>query len=196
MSTKDKILETSIKLFSELGYEGTSMMQVAEAVGIKKPSLYAHFDSKEKIFISTVEKVAVEYVNFISETINDLKDNSTEDKLLNLLQTTYRVYNSDDHLGEFFYRFVLFSPSNLKNQVREIIKDSDRKLHILLQKIIEDGKQHNELDPELSSESVLRSYLCIFNNIDVDARYYSLKGKELDKHLLMIWEVFWRGVKY
>lgn len=48
--TKQKILDVSLDLFSLNGYEATSMSQIAEAVGIKKASLYAHYASKKEIF--------------------------------------------------------------------------------------------------------------------------------------------------
>ena len=49
MSTKDKILEEALTLFAEKGYDGTGVDQIAEAVGIKAPSLYKHFKGKEDI---------------------------------------------------------------------------------------------------------------------------------------------------
>ena len=40
MSTKEKILEAALTLFAENGYDGTSVEQIANAIGIKAPSLY------------------------------------------------------------------------------------------------------------------------------------------------------------
>ena len=48
MSTKEKILEDSLTLFSKQDYDGTSVEQIAQAVGIKAPSLYKHFKGKEE----------------------------------------------------------------------------------------------------------------------------------------------------
>ena len=49
MTTRDRILEEALRLFSEKGYDGTSVESIAEAVGIKAPSLYKHFKGKEDI---------------------------------------------------------------------------------------------------------------------------------------------------
>ena len=49
MKTKDKILHSALTLFSQNGYEKSSMEQIADSVGIKAPSLYKHFRSKEDI---------------------------------------------------------------------------------------------------------------------------------------------------
>ena len=55
MSIKLKILEEALVLFSDIGYEGTSMRRLAQSVGIKAASLYNHFDSKEAILRELVE---------------------------------------------------------------------------------------------------------------------------------------------
>ena len=48
-NTKNEILEAALNLFSTHGYEATSILQIAEAVGIRKASLYSHFTSKQEI---------------------------------------------------------------------------------------------------------------------------------------------------
>ena len=59
--TKQKILEKALELFSESGYDSVSVGQIAEAVGIKAPSLYNHFQSKRAIFEAIVEATASQY---------------------------------------------------------------------------------------------------------------------------------------
>lgn len=48
--TKQRILEKSLELFSTKGYDAVSVGEIAKAVGIKAPSLYNHFPSKQAIF--------------------------------------------------------------------------------------------------------------------------------------------------
>ena len=52
-NTKQKIIETALTLFSERGYDAVSVGEIAEAVGIKAPSLYNHYPSKQAIFETT-----------------------------------------------------------------------------------------------------------------------------------------------
>ncbi len=53
-STKERLFEVALDLFAQKGFDAVSMREIAEAVGIKKASLYSHFSSKddllEKIF--------------------------------------------------------------------------------------------------------------------------------------------------
>ena len=55
ISTKQAILETALDLFSVHGYEATSISQIADAVGIRKASLYSHFESKQEILDALLE---------------------------------------------------------------------------------------------------------------------------------------------
>ena len=60
-NTKQEILEASLELFSVQGFEATSISQIAGAVGIRKASLYSHFESKQAILDALVEEVLEQY---------------------------------------------------------------------------------------------------------------------------------------
>lgn len=55
--TKERILTEALRLFSENGYAAVSVGQIAEAVGIKAPSLYKHYKSKRDIFDSILRRM-------------------------------------------------------------------------------------------------------------------------------------------
>lgn len=61
MTTKERILDAALTLFSEKGYANVFVGQIAEAVGIKAPSLYKHFKSKQDIFDAILEDVRSGY---------------------------------------------------------------------------------------------------------------------------------------
>ena len=56
-NTKDQILEVALDLFSVRGYEATSISQIADAVGLRKASLYSHFANKQDILDTLVEEL-------------------------------------------------------------------------------------------------------------------------------------------
>lgn len=61
MDTKKKILEQALTLFSEKGYGNVRVAQIAEAVGIKAPSLYKHYKSKQDIFQAILDEMKNRY---------------------------------------------------------------------------------------------------------------------------------------
>ena len=60
-NTKQEILEASLDLFSVQGFEATSISQIANAVGIRKASLYSHFENKQAILDAIVKDVLEQY---------------------------------------------------------------------------------------------------------------------------------------
>ena len=55
--TKHRILQEALKLFSQSGYKGTSMNDIASQLNVTKAALYKHYKSKQEILDSIVEKM-------------------------------------------------------------------------------------------------------------------------------------------
>lgn len=60
-NTKQEIIEAALDLFSVQGFEATSVSQIADAVGIRKASLYSHFENKQAILDALVQEVLKQY---------------------------------------------------------------------------------------------------------------------------------------
>ena len=60
-NTKQEILNAALELFSVQGFEATSISQIASAVGIRKASLYSHFENKQAILDALVRDVLDQY---------------------------------------------------------------------------------------------------------------------------------------
>lgn len=61
MTTRDRILNEALTLFAENGYDGTSVEEIADKVGIKAPSLYNHFKGKEDILNALIDAAEERY---------------------------------------------------------------------------------------------------------------------------------------
>ncbi len=55
--TKERILLTSLDLFAQRGYEGTSVSDIAEALGMTKGALYRHYESKRAILDAILRRM-------------------------------------------------------------------------------------------------------------------------------------------
>lgn len=61
MKTKQRIIYSALTLVAEKGYDAVSVNEIAEAVGIKAPSLYKHFPSKQDIFHGILAEMKERY---------------------------------------------------------------------------------------------------------------------------------------
>lgn len=80
-NTKQEILNAALDLFSVQGFEATSISQIADAVGIRKASLYSHFENKQAILDAIVKDVLEQYAEHSIFALADWDDpDFTKDK--------------------------------------------------------------------------------------------------------------------
>ncbi|MDQ7028637.1 MAG: helix-turn-helix domain-containing protein [Ardenticatenia bacterium] len=58
---KDEIIAVAARLFSERGYHGTSVRDIARALNLKGGSLYSHIEGKEELLWLILEQAAREF---------------------------------------------------------------------------------------------------------------------------------------
>ena len=81
-NTKQEILNAALDLFSVQGFEATSISQIANAVGIRKASLYSHFENKQAILDALIKEVLEQYAEHSIFAMVDWNDPAfTKDKL-------------------------------------------------------------------------------------------------------------------
>jgi AcrR family transcriptional regulator len=55
--TANRLLDAAEAIFAERGYDSASLTDIAERVGIRTPSLYNHFKSKEELYVAVLERL-------------------------------------------------------------------------------------------------------------------------------------------
>jgi AcrR family transcriptional regulator len=83
--TSDKILKTAGILFSQRGYLGVSMSQIAHEVGITKAALYYHFESKEELYLAVLKETFSSLSSVLERAFRSPKTPLA--KLFNVLET-------------------------------------------------------------------------------------------------------------
>ena len=59
--TKERILAAALDMFSQKGYDGTNIRELASALGLVKSALYRHFESKEAIWNALLDEMIAYY---------------------------------------------------------------------------------------------------------------------------------------
>ena len=118
VSTLEKVKQAAFSLFARQGYEFTTMNQIATAVGIKKPSLYAHFESKEALFLAVFTDMEQAYQKHMRQVFSDTGQYySTEAKLYHIFEQYIAYFAQDQELSALWNRILLFPPAALKEML-------------------------------------------------------------------------------
>ena len=110
MDTKERILDSALTLFSERGYGSVSVADIAGAVGIKAPSLYKHFASKQAIFDAILDRMQSDYQRKASEFNLDGTDPGSDagvfsgvsaDSLVDMVSGMFGYFLHDPYASRF-----------------------------------------------------------------------------------------------
>src|SRR4051812_17223395 len=66
---EDKALDAALEVFWRQGYEGASLSDLTDAMGINRPSLYAAFGNKEKLFRLALDRYAEGPAGYVAEAL-------------------------------------------------------------------------------------------------------------------------------
>ena len=152
MSTGERIVYEALVLFSKKGYSDVYVAEIASAVGIKAPSLYKHFKSKQEIF----DECAKFFYRRMEDAItknnadNDFTNIST-DELIEKVCGMFEFY-LDDEVAKMFRRMLMIGRYN-NEQLNEIyekifIVDAIKYEEDIFSKLIE-GKKMKVFDPHV-----------------------------------------------
>jgi AcrR family transcriptional regulator len=136
--TRARIQQVAVELFTEHGYEGTSLREIAERLDVTKAALYYHFKSKEDIVASLVEDYYGQIDGLIAwgreqprtaEARQEILRRYVQilaggDKVFRMLQQNQAAVNSlasDTHKGELFRERM--------HSLVEILAEPDGSLH-------------------------------------------------------------------
>lgn len=143
-SRRQDILDQAVGLFLEKGYAGTSMADLARAVGIQKASLYHHFPSKEVLFTACVTEGyegAVRRLEAIrlDETLSD------EARVRTAMEEIYRV-NLTTPVGRMAPMIAEVAPS-IPEIARAFHSGFIARHYALVTSMIEDGIARGSFAP-------------------------------------------------
>jgi AcrR family transcriptional regulator len=99
---KEEILDVATRQFAERGYEGTSMNDVAEAVGVRKASLFYHFETKEALYEAVLDRLIATIAMPLGAAYE--AQGTWEERLVNAADTVTSVIASHPHAAKLLLR--------------------------------------------------------------------------------------------
>jgi AcrR family transcriptional regulator len=150
--TRNSILEVAAALATEEGLESLSIGRLAEATGMSKSGLFAHFGSKEELQLATVDHAGT---LFVGEVIDPARSAP---------KGLARIWALCDHMidyaerqvfpGGCFFAATSFEFNNRPGPVRDRIEAMIRSWRTYLEHAVEQAQEAGELDPKVSAREI------------------------------------------
>ena len=187
MPTREDIIYSSLNLFLEHGYTSTTMQMIGDSVGIKKPSLYAHFKSKEDIGRSVMVHLLED-----SEGHNlDMAQFSIKDIVYMFIRMSAVDWDAEKkafHSHDTLFSELLFHFPDYRDRSQQLMENFNTSLKNRIIKAIGEGEINPSVDPEfLAYELVL---------IPKGFHYLQNQSKPYDKKLFeKMADDIWKRIK-
>ncbi|UQZ88914.1 TetR/AcrR family transcriptional regulator [Deltaproteobacteria bacterium Smac51] len=173
------IQEAALKRFGEQGFHGTSLSQIAADVGIKPPSIYAHFESKEELFLSLVEPTIEKELAYAREFF---KTPLTNETLFDFLKDIGRRFEKAP-MRRFLLHLAYLPPQPLIVQTDKPVK---RYMNSLDRLMLQTFRQLPA--GRLTLEEMASSYIGIVDSLQAEILYGG--KRRFQKRLSALWALF------
>lgn len=193
--TANRIKEVALVQFAQFGYDGASLAQIAEQVGIKKPSIYAHFKGKDELFLAVIQDVVNDEMVFIRHYFAGQKWESIEIEKLGVglyqfLEEYVDRYEHDDKT-KFFLRMPFFPPAHLYVQVMKLVYEYLDQFEELLTHIFAQVLPSKVLE-QVEARQIALAFMGVLDAVVVELLYGG--PERFAKRLQASWTLFWRGI--
>jgi len=178
--TAARILDAAEELFAEHGYHGTSLRDVADRVGLRIPSLYNHFASKEALYAAVLARGIGPVVALLSELAEAPEAERNDPR--RVVEPVMRLLAERPHLPRLVLHETLSGGERLTPMLREWMAPTFARA----QELVEErgrgaapGSSGERLAPEQASLLVLAMYHVVIGYFASAPLYRAVTGTEL-----------------
>jgi AcrR family transcriptional regulator len=193
--TKKKILISALDFFSQHGYSGASIRQIARAVGIRESAIYNHYKSKEEIFLAILSSFKL---RTISKEIlsDDLLDEVINPERFLKKFASQLIEHWDKPDERKFIRLLLMEQfTHVKNtelSTTDYLSELRKICQLIFSEMVK-TKIVKDLDPALLADEFTASLFLIRTELlsSDDHKNITAVYERVNKHV----EFFWEAIK-
>lgn len=202
--TKEVILTVALKLFSEKGYDGVGIRDIAKEIGIRESALYKHYRGKQDIFDSILKNIEYRYqkemTTFIpSDSMYNILsgENDVKENLFLLSITMFQFYLKTEY-GSQLRRMLTreqYRTSKAGKFFREMVIDKGLDyISSVFTKLINDGV-YADGDPMVMAMQFYSPLYLLLSKYDNLPEKYEEAQSFLEKHIMMFDKIYLRSDK-
>ncbi|USK33099.1 TetR/AcrR family transcriptional regulator [Bacillus sp. F19] len=187
----NEIKKAALKYFTIHGYEGASLSLISEEVGMKKQSIYAHFNGKDDLFLQVLRDAKETELSSKLQYLVDAKN--PEKDLYGFLQLVINLFQQNEQL-KFWLRMSFFPPAHLEKAIAREVIDIEEKVQTILERKFQDWINAKLIVGDAAIIPTF-AFLGVVDSIMLEL-VYGNDEKRLKDKLAASWIVFWRGISH
>ena len=161
----DETLNRAIELFWTQGYEGTSISDLTHALGINRPSIYAYFGNKERLFDLAVQQYLDTHLSFIDEAIGQATLHGVFEMLLN--KEIHLLTHYEPARGCMLVSAMSTSPKN--EAIKTLLISHRKALETKLRKRIQKAQLSNDIKISGSPSTLAKAMCAVYEGVSIEA---------------------------
>jgi TetR/AcrR family transcriptional repressor of nem operon len=164
----DEVLNKAIDLFWDKGYNGCSMQDIVDGLGLSRSSIYETFGDKRQLFIEALKKYQRGGVEAFGKNVNSAPD--IRQALANIFECILRENMNVSLLKGCFIVNSAIELASHDPEIATIVKGNQHEIENILSKAIKEGQRSGKITSTLDARSIARFFYASFSGIRVAAR--------------------------
>ena len=178
MNKKEEIIYATLELAAEYGLKSLSMSQIAEKVGIKKPSLYNHFESKEiliKEMYQFIREKSKEGIHLDNIDYSAYLEKYNAKEILTQSVLSYKKMVTDEKMYNFYK--VIYSERTINSDAAEILVEETKKMITATKNLFYVLQKNNKINIDNIDVAAMSFAMTIHSLIDYELDCKKTKEK-------------------
>lgn len=182
--TAIRLQDAALARFARQGFDATSLAEIAADVGIKKPSIYAHFQSKDELYLSLIPRLVEAELEHAGQVLHG--GQGAVGQLRAYLQDIRTRYENSEHVA-FWFKALLAPPLHIYDAVMAPMHVFMDNLEDIIRTAIK-GSPLAENRRGLSIETLTLTYMGLIDALQSELIYGG--ADKFERRLEAMWQVF------
>lgn len=173
--TRQLLLESAVEVFAQLGFHGSSVDKIAEYAGFSKGAVYAHFNSKEELFLAILEKQMHLHVHNIHQIIDQQHSLSHFIETMDEYSLSIRQKNRTWSMLNMEFLLYAMREESVRHKWSNMITESVEQISKAIEKLMS-----KENESTLSADEMAWTILSLENGMAI---FYYISGERVPLNL-------------